>query len=259
MGIVFLVLIGLLVGIIAGITGASGILVLVPVLSVIFPELSMPIILGTSLIIDVIVSMVVSSTYSLSKNTEVRKIFWILIGTIIGTQIGAYLIISIPRNLVISVISFGMIAFGFKMFKNQNEHKSSNDVNFSFQPKPGLMFFLGVVVGLSTGIFGAGGGIMIFIILFYVLKFPLKKAVGTSTFIMIFTAFFGAIGYVYHSNFNAHLCLVIGLFAVIGGFLSSIFANRAKEGILSRIIGIIFVISAAGMFLIKVVLPLLKP
>ena len=50
----------------------------------------------------------------------------------------------------------------------------------------------GMLIGFICGFVGAGGGMMMLLILTSVLGYELKTAVGTSVFIMAFTAFTGA-------------------------------------------------------------------
>ena len=53
----------------------------------------------------------------------------------------------------------------------------------------------GIMIGLICGFVGAGGGMMMLLILTSVLGYELKTAVGTSVFIMAFTAFTGAVSH----------------------------------------------------------------
>jgi len=56
---------------------------------------------------------------------------------------------------------------------------------------------LGFLVGIISGLLGAGGGVMILLILVFLLEYSMHEGVGTSTFIMAFTAASGAIGMLY--------------------------------------------------------------
>ena len=87
-----LILLGIFIGAITGITGASGVLIMVPILSTFF-DIPLPVILGTSLLVDVIVSVSVSIAYSHSKNVDIKGILWILVGTLLGAQIGSFFVV----------------------------------------------------------------------------------------------------------------------------------------------------------------------
>ena len=102
-----LILLGIFVGAVTGVTGASGVLVLVPILSTFF-NVPLDIILGTSLFVDVIASISVSFAYARAKNVEVRSTLWILIGSLLGAQIGSFFAISVSKVLIMLVLLFVM-------------------------------------------------------------------------------------------------------------------------------------------------------
>jgi len=253
-----LVLLGLFIGGVTGVTGASGVLLMVPIFST-FYDIPLPVILGTSLLIDVIVSTSVSFAYARAKNVDIKGILWLLVGTLLGAQIGSYFVVSVSKSFIILAIAIGMVFFGIKMWRSGFSHNEApvvpEKISFYIRTPIG-MILSGLIVGLATGIFGAGGGLTVFIILYSFLKFPIKKAVGTSSFIMLFTALSGVAGYFQNGNLDISLGLIVGISAFIGGAFSSVIANRVNEKILSRVIGAFFMFFALIMFLLKVLLPL---
>ncbi len=254
------IILGLFVGLMTGLTGASGVLVLVPILST-FSNLPLPVILGTSLFIDVIASIPVSYTYAKAKNLDIKGTGWIIAGALLGAQIGSYFVVSVSKILIMVVLALGMIYFGIKMWQSG----FSKEMEFSIKLPEKLSKYLrtqvgmilsGLVIGLTTGLFGAGGGLTIFVILYSFLNFPLKKAIGTSSFVMLITALSGVIGYWGNGSLHIYLGLILGISAAVGGTFSSIVANQMPEKKLSRFIGIFFVSLAIIMIALKVVLPL---
>lgn len=256
-----LILLGLFVGWMTGITGASGVLVLVPILSTFF-NLPLPVILGTSLFVDIIASIPVSYTYFKAKNLDIKGTAWIITGALLGAQIGSYFVVSVSKILIMAVLALGMIYFGIKMWQSG----FSKDKSFTITIAGGLSNFMrtqvgmilsGLVIGLTTGIFGAGGGLTIFVILYSFLHLPLKKAIGTSSFIMLLTAFSGVLGYWENGNLNIVFGLIIGISAAIGGAFSSVVANKMNEEKLARRIGVFFMFLAVIMMTLKVIFPLI--
>lgn len=256
-----LILLGLLVGVVTGLTGASGVLILVPILST-FSNLSLPVILGTSLFVDIVASVPVSYTYAKAKNLDIKGTAWLIVGALLGAQIGSYFVVSVSKILIMAVLSLGMIFFGIKMWQSG----ISKDKNFSIKLYGKLSNFLktqvgmiisGLIIGLTTGFFGAGGGLTIFVILYSFLNFSLKKAIGTSSFVMLITAFSGVVGYWANDNLSIVTGLIVGVSAAIGGAMSSVIANRMEERKLARIIGSFFVLLAIIMITLKVILPLI--
>ena len=255
-----LILLGLLVGGITGITGASGVLIMVPIFSTFF-NIPLPVILGTSLFVDVIASVSVSFAYARAKNLDIKGTLWILIGALVGAQVGSFFVVSVSKIFIMFVLSLCLIFFSIKMWRSGfSKYKDKalfvpEKISVSLETPIG-MILSGLVMGLTTGIFGAGGGLTIFIFLYYFLKFPLKKAVGTSTFIMLLTALSGVIGYAKNGNLDISFGIIVGVSAAVGGILSSIFANKINEQFLARIIGIFFAFFALIMLILKVIFPL---
>jgi len=92
-----------------------------------------------------------------------------------------------------------------------------------------LAIALGFGVGIVTGVFGAGGGLMFLLLLIVVLGEPLHKAIGTSTLIMALTAFSGTIGYMIHGFLNILYSTITSLGSIIAGTISSRIANKLPE------------------------------
>ncbi|WP_267496981.1 sulfite exporter TauE/SafE family protein [Candidatus Methanoliparum sp. LAM-1] len=106
---------------------------------------------------------------------------------------------------------------------------------------------IGLILSIVTGIIGAGGGVMILIVLIFILGFPLQKAIGTSALIMAITTFSGFIGYAIHGNIDVLSGIIIGIGAVVAGIGSARFANKIDEKSLGRVVASIFII--LGLFL----------
>ena len=101
----------------------------------------------------------------------------------------------------------------------------------------------GIMIGLICGFVGAGGGMMMLLILTSVLGYELKTAVGTSVFIMAFTAFTGAVSHfmiVGAPDWTVFILCVV--FTLIWARIAARFANKATPETLNRATGVILVI-----------------
>ena len=107
----------------------------------------------------------------------------------------------------------------------------------------------GVIIGFICGFIGAGGGMMMLLILTSVLGYELKTAVGTSVFIMAFTAFTGAASHFAIGGkpdwFVLLLCIV---FTLLWARIAAVFANKASAKTLNRATGIVLVILGIVVF-----------
>ena len=108
----------------------------------------------------------------------------------------------------------------------------------------------GKAIGLICGYIGAGGGIMMLLILTTVLGYELKTAVGTSVFIMSFTALAGGIGYFVIGGMPEVLCLVTCVITtLIFANIAAVIANKIDPKLLNRIMGIVLIIIGSIMII----------
>ena len=106
----------------------------------------------------------------------------------------------------------------------------------------------GVVIGFICGFIGAGGGMMMLLVLTSVLGYELKTAVGTSVFIMTFTALTGALSH--FAIGGVADWLVLGLcvaFTLLWARIAARFANRRAPEVLNRATGAVLVVLGAVM------------
>ena len=230
--LVALIIIGLVTGVVTGLTGSSGVMIVVPLVNML---LGIPIheSIGISLIVNVIAPIAISYTYFKNGNIDVRVGVWIALGSIFGAQIGAFFADQIPETGLGGSFGIFIILMGILICIK------------GFRGK-----MLGFAIGIISGVFGAGGGGMILLILVFVLNFPIRVAIGTSSLLMAITSFSGALGYFIHGNIRLVPGLVMGSGAALSGVVSARFANRVNEDILSIAVGVVFFMLGTLMILI---------
>ncbi len=245
--IIKMVSVGIFTGIVTGLTGASGVMVVVPLLSIL-TDFSVHEAIGTSLIVDVIAPLAISYVYFKHKNIDIKSGIWIAVGSIIGAQLGASFAGGISEVGLGGTFGIFMVIMGILIWKRGLNHESLAKVmkkvaKFETQTQRIVTaLILGFLVGIMTGVLGAGGGGMILLILIFVLNFPIHIAIGTSALIMAITACSGAIGYALHGNTKPVEGLILGISAAGSGMFSAKFANKANEQTLGKIIGVIFLL-----------------
>jgi len=101
----------------------------------------------------------------------------------------------------------------------------------------------GVLIGFICGFIGAGGGMMMLLILTSVLGYELKTAVGTSVFIMTFTALTGAVSHFAIGGMPDPLVwMLCVIFTLVWARIAAVFANKAAPKTLNRATGVILVV-----------------
>ena len=107
----------------------------------------------------------------------------------------------------------------------------------------------GIVIGFICGFVGAGGGMMMLMILTIVLGYELKTAVGTSVFIMTFTAFTGSVSHFVLGGMPDLFVLVLCIiFTFIWARIAAGIANKATPKALNRATGVVLVTLAVVIF-----------
>lgn len=123
--------------------------------------------------------------------------------------------------------------------------------NVSAQKRILQSIVCGTVVGFICGFIGAGGGMMMLLLLTSVLGYELKTAVGTSVFIMAFTALTGAVSHFAIGGAPDLWCLILCMvFTLLWARIAALFANRASAKTLNRAVGI--VLTVLGVVILSV-------
>jgi uncharacterized membrane protein YfcA len=251
-------LVGVCSGGITSLIGASGVMIVVPALNLVF-ELSVHEAIGTSLMVDVIASLAVAYTYYRHGNIDLGRGFWIAIGSVIGAQIGALFASGLPEHGLGAAFGLVLIVAGVIMWRRglsseALSRKLAGRAKFNTNKQRIIAAVgLGFVLGIISGIFGAGGGVMVLLVLIFVLNFSVHKAIGTSTLIMAITALSGAVGYGVRGNVDLVAGLVVGAGTVIGGVSGARFANKVDEKTLSKVVSVVFIVLGIVMTVIRIV------
>lgn len=108
------------------------------------------------------------------------------------------------------------------------------------------------MIGLICGFVGAGGGMMMLLILTGVLGYELKTAVGTSVFIMTFTALTGAVS---HFAIGGMPDIWVLVFCVLSTLLwariAAKFANKAEPKTLNRVTGVVLTVLGTAIIIVN--------
>lgn len=248
--------IGIVTGGITSLIGASGVMIIVPVLTMFF-HISGHAAIGTSLFVDVIASITVSYTYFKNGNIEIRSAIWIAIASIAGAQLGALFSSQIKEGPLSAMFGSILVISGVCMiiesYKEKGEPKKPKIKSTKKWQQIVSSIIIGIGIGILSGLFGAGGGVMILLALIMILSYPLHKAIGTSTLIMAMTALSSTIGYAYRQNIDLILGCFLSIGAVIGGILGSRYANSVNEKALQKVVGVCFMCLGVVMTVMEVI------
>ena len=147
---------------------------------------------GIALASDVLASAVSAYTYGKNKNLDIKNGFVMMITVLIFTFVGSFVASKVPNSTMGSFSTVMTLLLGIKFIVRPV--MTTKETMTLVSPKKRLIqsVLCGTVVGFICGFIGAGGGMMMLLLLTSILGYELKTAVGTSVFIMAFTALTGA-------------------------------------------------------------------
>lgn len=243
---------GLGAGLGTGFAGMSAAAVISPML-ITFLDMNPYEAIGIALASDVLASAVSAYTYGKNKNIDLKRSKTMFITVLIFTGVGAVIAHLVPTTTMGNLSVFASLFMGINFLsKSFKEEKPKAPLALSGRAQIIAPIACGVLIGFICGFIGAGGGIMMLILLTTVLGYELKTAVGTSVFIMTFTALFGATSHftlqgVLPDPLVFAVCVISTLvFARLG----ALFANRAQPRVLNRATGT--VLATLGTVMIAV-------
>lgn len=232
-----------------GLAGLSAASVIAPML-ITFLHVNAYEAVGIALASDVLASAASAYTYKKNKNIDVKNGAVMLIAVLIFTLVGSYLASFLPQKTMGSFSMFMTLLVGLKfIFKPVMTAKESNQTRSARQAAI-QSAFCGMAVGLICGFVGAGGGMMMLLVLVSVLGYELKTAVGTSVFIMTFTAFTGAVSHfaIGGGITDFSILILCMLSTLVFAVLTAKFANKSSEKVMNRALG--FGLAALGIAMI---------
>ena len=147
---------------------------------------------GIALASDVLASAVSAYTYGKNKNLDIRNGMVMMITVLAFTLFGSWIASRVPNTTMGSFSVFMTLLLGIKFIVKPVMTTKEAMAAVSTKKRVIQSVISGMIVGFICGFIGAGGGMMMLLILTSVLGYELKTAVGTSVFIMTFTALTGA-------------------------------------------------------------------
>ena len=207
---------------------------------------------GIGLISDVLASLVSAYTYKKSGNLDVKNSLPLLISVLICTAIGSFVASFLPETAMSGTMQIALIVIGLR-FLLKPLSKTREQLEES-SPKSRLVKAIagGVIVGFICGFAGAGGGMMLLLVLTTFLGYPMHLAVGTSVFIMAFTALTGGISHFVIGGFPDIICLVLCvLFTLIWARIAAKIANKANAVTLNRVVGVVMIATSLVILLVN--------
>lgn len=232
-------LLAILVGISLGLIGSGGSILTIPILVYI---------IGIEPVLATAYSLFIVGTTALTggiinaykKNVDFKTVVIFGIPSIISIYITRLWIVHLIPDILCTIGSFTitkpiglmllfalvMIFSAIRMIRPELQTEENSQLNLSKYNYP-LIFVIGILVGLLTGLVGAGGGFLIIPSLVLLARMNIKNAIGTSLFIIAVNALIGFMGDLQSNiNINWFLLFKFTCSAIIGIFIGTILSKK---------------------------------
>lgn len=234
---------GLIVGFLAGAFGIGGGVIMVPSFMYLFKfhnfpgELIPKFAIGTSLFASFLASS--SGAYTHIKNKNINIKLGIILGSfaVLSGFSFSFLAVRLSSYTLLVIFTFVLLLVSIRLIFDKNVLDDGKD-----EPNKLSLYLspiIGVLIGSLSAFAGVGGGIIAVPIIHYIFKLRFKIAIGTSSLVIIFSAFSAAVSYIingltinnFSNNFTlgyVYLLAAIpsGIGTLISGRLGANFAHR---------------------------------
>ncbi len=199
---------------------------------------------GIALASDVLASAVSAYTYKKNKNLDIKNGIVMMLSVLCFTVVGSLVSKLVPGNAMGNFAVFMTMILGIKFIVKpvMTTKETMAAKNLSRKNQIIRSVLSGMLIGFICGFVGAGGGMMMLFVLTSVLGYELKTAVGTSVFVMTFTALTGSVSHFAIDGLPDIACLVFCVLStLLWARVAAVFANKAEPKTLNRTVGIVLV------------------
>lgn len=240
---------GMGAGLGTGFAGMSAAAVISPML-IAFLNMDPYMAVGIALSSDVLASAISAYTYGKNKNLDIKNGLLMMASVLLFTVVGSYVASLLPSTTMGNFSVFMTFLLGIKFIVKpvMTTKETMNNVDSKKRAKQSIL--CGMMIGFICGFIGAGGGMMMLLILTTVMGYELKTAVGTSVFIMTFTALTGAVSHFMIGGMpDITVWILCIIFTLIWARIAALFANKATPETLNRATGVVLVVLGMSIFI----------
>lgn len=239
--VIICILAGLGAGVGTGFAGMSAAAVISPML-ITFLHMDPYMAVGIALASDVLASAASAVTYSRNRNLDIKNGVIMMVSVLAFTLVGSGVASLVPQTTMGNFSVFMTLLLGIKFIVKPVMAPKQRFAQATGRQKAIRSIIGGSVVGFICGFIGAGGGMMMLLVLTSILGYELKTAVGTSVFIMSATALTGSVSHFVIGGMPDVEALILCVISTLAfAQISSFFANKASPKVLNRVTGGILV------------------
>ena len=248
-------------GVGTGLAGLSAATVMVPILITLCPsfagETGAYQATAIALASDILGSAVTTSVYIKNKNIDLRRGWIMLVCILSKCPVGSFAAWKAGNVVLGGFTLFLTLGIGIRfLIKPDTTRKDTVNQGEKLDLKGVFIsLFFGLTIGFGTGFVGTGGGMMMLVVFTAFLGMELKTAVGTSTFIMTFTALIASVSHImihpaiiFEKWGVMLICIII---ATAASLISAKFANHVNNCTVGLTTGVVLTLLGVSMITLK--------
>jgi len=234
-----LILIGLATGTLTGLTGASGMSILISALLLAGIEIHE--VIGLTFAVTLVNSVIAVGPYWRHKHVDLRSGMLVAAPAIATVMLGHYFSRSIEPGSLTGVMVLCLLFVGFKFLVSPHDKEQTAEAS-AVRPPAVWLVLMGSVAGLLMGLMGGGGAVFIGAALILLFKMEAKTAIGTSILIMGLAAIPGVGFHWFSGTIDVAYAIAILASSIPAAFGASWFANRIPTPLVKRLLGVYLVL-----------------
>lgn len=197
--------IGIAAGILSGLFGVGGGIIIVPSLLMVyaFNHFDSPYIvhiaIATSLFTIIFTSLSSSHKHFSHGNVEWKAALYIGAASAITVFLFSRIAILLPGEILKKTFSIVLLIVALKMLLDKKKKNEEPDDDKPEELNKWICLGIGALSGAIAAFSGLGGGVFVIPLMHYLMKVPIKKAIGTSSAAILITAAAGVLSYFINS------------------------------------------------------------
>ena len=209
---------------------------------------------GIGLISDVLASAVSAYTYNKNGNLDIKNSLTLMLSVLLFTIAGSFVASFLPEQTMGSTMQICLIFLGLRFLIKPVNKTKEEFAEISKKERIIKSIAGGAMIGFICGFVGAGGGMMMLFVLTTFLGYPMHMAVGTSVFIMSFTALTGGISHFAIGGMpDMTIMLLSVVFTLIWARIAAYIANKSDSKTLNRAVGVTLILTSAVILIVNAI------
>ena len=235
------------IGLSLGVLGGGGSILTVPILVYVAGFEAKEAIAASLFVVGV------TSVVSVISHARKGRVMWrtgLIFGAagMAGAFVGGLLGGHIPGQILLIAFAIMMVATSLAMLRGRKKKNDGGAAPVKHELPLGRVLLDGAVVGLVTGLVGAGGGFLVVPALALLGGLPMAVAVGTSLVVIAMKSFAGLAGYLTTVQLDWGITLGVTAAAIVGSLIGAKLAGRIPETALRKAFG--WFVLAMGTFVL---------